>query len=335
MILRIERLKEIVVADDELIHQVRREHSGRHHRHVVHATGHGLVVRQVRRVGLGHLIPASPEIPGRDVEHRVELVIHLGDPVVAAVRVRIGAHEVLGRRRSRPAVLRPQREEFRGRLIHRDPELIQELVCARHPVGRRRGRRGCVAGGQLLNFQCRKEERLVVDDRAAQREAVLVVANRALGRAGRRDRRGRRQRLVAVEVVRGPVNAVRARFDHEVDGRACVPAHFRRPARLHGKLIDGLDRQQRPGDAGHAALIDRRDVLKRVVVVGAVDLEVVAARAHAVHRRTRHTRGQLQHPREVSTVERQVLHLLGLDHIAERRGHRVEQDGGGGHEDRL
>src|SRR4029077_4248015 len=120
---------------------------------------------------------------------------------------------------------------------------------------------------------------------AAEREAPLVVANLALRRTWRGRRRVRRQRLVAVEVVRAALDVVRSRLQDEIDGGPGVPALFGFAARLHRKLIDRFNRQQRAGDAGDAALVDRRDVLARVVVVSAVDLVVVAAGAHAVDRR--------------------------------------------------
>src|SRR5206468_7943886 len=99
---------------------------------------------------------------------------------------------------------------------------------------------------------------------------------------------------------------VGARLDDEIDGRTGVPPRFGRPARLNRELIDRFDWQQRPGNAGHATLIDRGDVLKRIVVVGAVDLKVVASRPVAIHRVAGDARGELQHPGEVTAVERQI-----------------------------
>ncbi len=210
VILRIERLLEIVVPDDQLVDEVRGEDAGRHHRDVVHPARHRLVVREVRRAGLRHLIAAAAEIARRHVEDGVELVIDFCNAVVAAVRVRIGADEVLRDGRSRAALRGPQRQQVSRRRVDGHTKLIQELRRARHPVSGRRGRRRRVAGGQLLDFERREEERLVVHDRAAEREAVLVVANRTLRRAGRRHGRGRRQLLVAIEVEGAPVKVVGA-----------------------------------------------------------------------------------------------------------------------------
>ena len=64
------------------------------------------------------------------------------------------------------------------------------------------------------------------------------------------------------------------------------------PPDWHRELIDRLHRQQRARHAADAALVDRGDVLERVVVVGAVNLVVVAPRPHAVHRVAGDTRAR-------------------------------------------
>ena len=98
-------------------------------------------------------------------------MIDLGDAVGAAVGVGVRAHEVRGDRAAGAAARRPERQHVGRDRVDRHAELAEQLRRRRHPRRRRRRGRDGVARGQLLDLEGRKEERLVVDDRSAEREA--------------------------------------------------------------------------------------------------------------------------------------------------------------------
>ena len=149
-----------------------------------------------------------------------------------------------------------------------------------------------------------EEEGLVLDDRTADRSAELVEIQRVDVRA--REHRSRVQRVVAQELVRRTVEAVRSSFGHDVDDRGAVPSELggevvRRDAELLNHVDIGVDRHASRGEL--------------IVVVGAVEQEVVGAVPLAVDERRIAAGGSAEH--DVAWIARGAgLQLHQLQHVA-------------------
>src|SRR5260370_627427 len=117
---------------------------------------------------------------------------------------------------------------------------------------------------------------MVLPNRAAQRKAPLVVADELFAAADRSDWRDGCEELVAVEIKDISVDVVGPRLEHHVGVGAGIAALVGFAARLHGELVDGLDRDKAPGDTGDTALVGSDDTEPGVHIVGAIDLVVDA-----------------------------------------------------------
>ena len=183
-----------------------------------------------------------------------------------------------------------------------------------------------------------EQEQLVLLKRTAGRAAELILFQRGLRLARRREEVPRLQRIVAVELPRRPVQLVASRFRDDVDDGAGVAAELGGVrVRLDLEFLDGVWRrtQHEPG-------------VERVVVGRAVEQEAVGLVAHAVDavaRRGRaesarrrvagltaetcrwrdHARNECAELREVPAVERQLDHFLLVDGDAERGVRRLDE----------
>ena len=297
----------------------------------MHVAGRNLEEVADVRAYVGGLRAGASEVARGDGVLLIEGVIDLDDSVVAVVVVTSVGEVVVRRGRARAGRCRPDGQQVRGNRIHRDAILRQHALAGRDPRIRRNRIQQRVIGDGELRFAVDEIERLVLRDGPAHREAELVVANYLLRAGGGLERRARGQRLIAIEVVRTAMQCIRPGFDHHVDARPAIAPSLRAGVALHRELVDRFDGQKRACDARYAALIHRGGVLKRVVVVRAIDLVVVAAGAHAIDRRAggRDAGSELDHLPEVAPVHRKVGDGLGV-HYTDQGGRRGLQRGGAG-----
>ncbi len=97
----------------------------------------------------------------------------------------------------------------------------------------------------------------------------------------------------------------------DVDNAAGVAAAFGVGLGLGGKLIDRIQRHDRAGNTGDAALVDGRNVVPEVVVIDPINLPVHLVGAGAIQR--------AETAYGVSTVAR--LHSSELREVAPVHGH--------------
>src|SRR5262249_33887034 len=119
-----------------------------------------------------------------------------------------------------------------------------------------------------LAFVGAEKERPVLDDRAAKRAAEVIIPKFILPRL---EEVPRVKIIVTQKIVSRSVKLVRARLDGDVYDRARIAPVFRRALRLNAEFGEGVDGEERRGRPGHAALIERRLVAERVVVVHAIN----------------------------------------------------------------
>ena len=272
--------------------------------------------------------------------------------VVGLVRVRRGQqpedrgrHRVDAARRDHVA-----REVLAGeRVLDRGREDALPLLHRRHAGGARRAARD--AGALVV----REEEEPVLDHRAADVEAELVLR---VARLGQRDEVvlgaevlvevGVRVELLVAQVVVGrAAERIRPRLGRDRDRPARGAPVLRGVGARHDlELLDRVDRRAR--DLRRQLL----DVLRDRVVVDAVEQEVVLERAVAVHVHAAgaarggaaalfreavalHSGHQHHQVVPVADRERQPRHRGLVDHGADDRLRRVEQARGLPHRDGL
>src|SRR5271170_5594220 len=100
------------------------------------------------------------------------------------------------------------------------------------------------AGGsdqELLLFVGEEEEKLVLQDRAADGESIVLISCLRFDRGG--EGIGALKGLVVVEVVDAAMNLVGARLDGEVGGAGGVAAKTCRPRGFKGEVLDRVDRE--------------------------------------------------------------------------------------------
>ena len=327
----VERLQEVVHAERHLVDQGWRKDGILHDRDVVHVAGRDLEEVADVRADVGGLRAGSAEVARGDGVLLVEVMVDLDDSVVAVVVVAPVGEIVILDGRAGAGGRRPDGLQVDGDRIHGNAILRQYAPAGRHPgIGRNRVEKRVVGVGEL-RFAVEEVERLVLRDRTADREAELVIADDLFRAGGRLKRRPRGQRFIAIEVISAAVERVGARFDHHVDAGSAVAAGLGAGIALHGELVDGFDGQERARDAGHATLVNGGGVLEGVVVIGAIDLVVVAAGAHAVDRSAggRDAGSQFDHLAEVAAVHGKVGDGLGVHHT-DQSGRGCLQGGGGG-----
>lgn len=119
--------------------------------------------------------------------------------------------------------LRPEAlEQILRHRIHTDAIEGQILLRLSLVRSRRLSGRRLISNHESLMFTGKKEECPVFDDGSTNRESVLV-ADLVL-RSSIRKGRVRREKLIAIEIVRGAVEPVRSGFDHQVCSAArCDP----------------------------------------------------------------------------------------------------------------
>src|SRR6185503_6330823 len=181
----------------------------------------------------------------------------------------------------------------------------------------------------LLLLTCAEEEHLVLDDRTAERSAVLLPAERRLrALALLREVVLRRQLPVALIAEYRAVELVGARFGDERDGRATRTAVGR------GELIRReLERLQALSREAH-----QRAAVMVVAIVRAVHRRLdVSARRSAVRHRSdrllrsvergdrRRSRQQFQHAADRPRNHRQVLQFGGLNGVGNLGLRRLDE----------
>ncbi len=188
---------------------------------------------------------------------RGELVIDLGNPVVAADGVRQADGHVDRAARVR----REQANQFRADGVDRETLRLK----VRRGVGntlraiaggenratgagarQRNGDRDLtlegISHGVALPFVSRKEEELVLADRAAQAAAVLLQIQRRFRVGHGVEEVAGVERGVAAKRITRPVKLVRARLERHVDNGAGRPAVLRRGILNHLELLNRVDR---------------------------------------------------------------------------------------------
>ena len=182
-------------------------------------------------------------------------------------------------------------------------------------------------GPSPLAFEAGEEECAVVLDRAASRAAVVAVLERTLRGARKRlEEIPRVQFVVAQKLVQRSVEFVGAGLDDRVDHRARIAAVLGGSLGLDAEFGQRIDREQRGLRAGHAALVEGRLIAERIVVIDAVDQEDIRLFALAIHgkrsqRAARGARSRARHQEcqfaKIAAVQRQLLHLAGIDHFGQ------------------
>ena len=223
----------------------------------------------------------------------IDVVIGLDDEIVVAVLV--GQADV--ERAIGVGVRREQRNQLRAQGVHWQSVSHNAGHCIWNAYGRVAACGHRRRAAQLLRIADQRaealvgpeDERLVLDDRAADATAELVLAHRLLRRRQSSigiDHRveviARIKRVVALEEIRGAVDVVGPGLEPEVDDRARFPAIFGGGILLGVELLNRVDRQDRPGRALHAFGVDDRSAVVRIVVVDAVEDEIVVLGAIAV-----------------------------------------------------
>src|ERR1700677_716480 len=177
-----------------------------------------------------------------------------------------------------------------------------------------------------------KAEELVVNERPANGESSVVVADLLLGiREGTLGS----EELVPVEVVHGAVEGIGARTQRKVDRAAGIATSLRARLCLRGELVHGVERENNSGDARDAALVHSGDFMPEVVVVYTVDLPVHLIGARSIERTIAAsavsgvTGGEADHLGEVPTVHGKIGDSLGVEHRSLGYGGRVECDARG------
>ena len=128
----------------------------------------------------------------------------------------------------------------------------------------------------------------------------------------------------------------------EVDGAAGVPSAFRAGLGLGGKLVDGVERKDDAGDAGHTALINGGNVVPQIVVIDAIDLPVHLVGAGAVerYRSRRRSSRRSRESRQSVWVKSRPFNGISATVLASRTvvwvvGGGIERDRSGTDFDRL
>ena len=277
-----EDLVVVVDSGEELIGDRWREDAVVDDGDVLHVDGSDLVVGEELRADGSDLIALADEPVRGERIFGSDVVVELSEAVravaefgVVGVEVVGDADGVLGER-----ALAPERVE---EILHHgddgDVVLIKQGDGLRLPADGRLGGGAGFADDKARVLEGEEAEELVVNERTADGEAGVVVADLLLGG---REGAGGAEELVAVEVVGGPVNGIGAGLEREVDSAAGIASGFRAGLCLRGELIHGVDGQEHAGDAGDAALIDGGEVEPEIVVVDAVELPVHLAGACAV-----------------------------------------------------
>src|ERR1700722_1098685 len=129
------------------------------------------------RPDIGYLRPRAAEIADRKRMLVAESVVDLRQSIETVVGVERVSEIIVRRRRSRAAVSGKNREQVRRYGIHWDTILGQHSVTGRDPGRRRRRVENGFPGDRELNFSGQEKERLVLDDRPADREPRLIITN--------------------------------------------------------------------------------------------------------------------------------------------------------------
>ena len=77
---------------------------------------------------------------------------------------------------------------------------------------------------------------------------------------------------------------VRAGFEHNIDDAPRIASTFSVGLGLRSKFVHCVKWHDDAGDAGDAALVDRRNVMPEIVIIDAVDLPIHLVGAGAVER---------------------------------------------------
>ena len=331
----VEDLVEVVDADEQLVSDGGREDVVLDDGDVLHVNGGYLVVGEELGADRGDLIALADEPVGAEDVLGGEVVVDLGETVpaiavfgVGGVEVVDGAGGVLGEDVGSPEVVENALHDG----IDGDALGGEEGLGLGLPADGGLGGGSGFADDEALMLKGEEAEELVLDERSADGEAGVVVADLLLGIG---EGALGSEELVAIEVVDGSVQGVGSGAEGEVDGSAGVASAFGAGLGLGGELVDRVDGQDDAGDAGDAALVDGGDVVPEVVVVDAVDLPVDLVGASSVERAeaaaavSTEAGREGDHLGEVAAVERDVFDGLGVEHgvLGDRGG--VERDGCG------
>jgi hypothetical protein len=207
-----------------------------------------------------------------------QLPVHLEDAVEAMSDVIAGGRVVFRARRSSQRGGRPQTRERAGAIEKILGDLVVtyaiviEYLVSDGLVGRGGlGRFASSSDQKALMFAGKIEEKLVLQDGAADRETVVLIAGFRLdGLKGIR----RLEEFVVVEVKRRAVQRIRTRLDSQVDGATGVAPEFSRACGHKGKVLNGIDGKYYTRDAVDSCLVDGGNIPPQVVVVGALNLPI-------------------------------------------------------------
>src|SRR6185503_19489628 len=120
-----------------------------------------------------------------------------------------------------------------------------------------------------------EEESLVVANRSANAGSELVLTQRLLRRVVGVEKIAGVEKAVAFEAVYRPVKIVCPRLQSEVYDCTRLPSVFRRRMFLSIELLNRINWKNGSGSSLHAFGIDHGCAVVRIVVIGAVDYEVI------------------------------------------------------------
>ena len=273
-----------------------------------------------------------------------DLSVRLSRAGRVRLRVKLGEH--VARNRVDAAIrddVPGERYTRRGRIVDDARQLGEVTRPHFHRRDRRQRRHAlCLAMPLIVT----KEERLVLEDRAAQSATELVLLEVRFGAAGAVvEKVIGVERVVAVELESAAAHPVGAGLDLQVDDAAERPAELGRIGRsLELELIERVD--AREDDDGLQPRFVVVDAVKHVVVV-ARTLAVGGKRGGGAPRETTRSvdvrpRNATQHAGnragevdEVAAVEGQRFDLLAADRRAQLGGGRLDQGRLGGDADRF
>src|SRR6266536_1000758 len=230
----------------------------------------------------------------------------------------VGRNDVTGERKSGSWIARNRRRARTGRATSNVVKVTAKLCCRRDP------RLPHLAAVLFVPLVRVEEEELVLLDRSAYGEAVIVAAQKVLLSANRIADNAVRlllaeeevfgiELIVAAEIINVPVKLVSAAFGDEVDLRTARAAVLRAIAVAQDlKFLDGIYRGINQNGALRALIIVVGPVHQPLVGIGWCAAEgdvnprqqaLVLVIEASAHRSARHQRGQLD---EVAPVQRQL-----------------------------
>src|ERR1700730_1900354 len=173
-------------------------------------------------------------------------------------------------------------QQVHGHWVVRDAIEVEDRVGSSLICGRRFR---CViqsAYQEVLMFTTKKEEELVSENWCTNRETVVLIPRRGLGRG---EGILPFKEFVVVEVVGRAVKLIGAGFDDEVCGATRITPNLGLACGHEREVLDGVDGKDDAGDGRDSALVDSGDVPPQVVIVRAFNLPVYRVGPGSIHTR--------------------------------------------------